>query len=597
MPNLFKKSLYSIAFVATSIYAATTLSPNTNQNSGVIPSGHTDLVFEVSNGNWVKTLSLPEQAQQGNKITIRSSAGYTTYLDTKNSNFPSPSQLLEISSGDEIAFVFNAIQKKWLLSTTTYTPNQHGASIPNLGEVKAASYRLADGNWTANINLPSVAKNNQVIFIQSSATWPAQITPANILFSSSFSVKNGDEYAFIYNASLSKWILATAPNRVLQAKELQGSIPVPTSPQTTVQINNGDGVTQLSLPVTAGDRDRITINSSSLSSTKIENRNINTTASLSIKQGESYQFMYVTDKAHWVLMKSPKPIYQVKNIQAGQLQNQTTPVMEVNAGDGNWQSKITLPKQAQAGDQVIVRSAATYGLNVISNGLDQRIERGETYRFIYASDNTWKTETNRIDLLLVLSPENSKILGETAAKMRAIEGLRLTNEAAENSNANFYVKQVGLFNYKIPGDTTLKVIDLGRADKILQAERERLKADAIYYAGNEDGGGGCGWAYVGVNDAFNMIGADNLECGMTAMRHEFAHNMGISHAGDQSNVRPYAVGFNHILGSSALGGNDLPYYSSPKLYNPLYSVRLGEDEKIDAIRAINERSAMVSKFK
>lgn len=40
-------------------------------------------------------------------------------------------------------------------------------------------------------------------------------------------------------------------------------------------------------------------------------------------------------------------------------------------------------------------------------------------------------------MLLVSSPEVNAILGESAAKLRMIEGVNLTNLTSENSNARF----------------------------------------------------------------------------------------------------------------------------------------------------------------
>ena len=116
-----KTSLIIGAIVASSlVYAATVLSPNQNNNSGSIPSGYSDLEFNLANGNWVKNLTLPTSANNLDKITIRSSAAYSSYLDTSNTNIPL--EVLKINSGDVYQFIFNSSQNKWIAQLATVSP-------------------------------------------------------------------------------------------------------------------------------------------------------------------------------------------------------------------------------------------------------------------------------------------------------------------------------------------------------------------------------------------------------------------------------------------------------------------------------------------
>lgn len=107
-------------------------------------------------------------------------------------------------------------------------------------------------------------------------------------------------------------------------------------------------------------------------------------------------------------------------------------------------------------------------------------------------------------MLLVNSPEVTTILGESAAKLRLIEGLNLTNLTAENSSAKFYLREVGYITYKIPAASLLDAISVGRSDTTVQSERKRVLADGVYYQGNEPGAGGCGWAWINAS-SYNMI--------------------------------------------------------------------------------------------
>ena len=52
-----KISLFVATCLLSGVVASTVLTPNTNKNSGLIPSGHSDLQFNLSNGNWVQNLN------------------------------------------------------------------------------------------------------------------------------------------------------------------------------------------------------------------------------------------------------------------------------------------------------------------------------------------------------------------------------------------------------------------------------------------------------------------------------------------------------------------------------------------------------------
>jgi hypothetical protein len=91
-----------------------------------------------------------------------------------------------------------------------------------------------------------------------------------------------------------------------------------------------------------------------------------------------------------------------------------------------------------------------------------------------------------------------------------------------------------------------------------------------------------------------MIGANDIAgCSVAAMRHEVGHNLGLYH-GDSANI---GSGFSHPLGSTALGGNNLNFYSSLYLYNPKYGVRLGEEGKKDTLGVINANVIRISIIK
>lgn len=577
--------------VTTAVYASTTLSPNQINNSGSIPSGHADLKFVLSNGNWVKNIYLPNTANHQDKITIQSNAGWKSYLDTSNTNLPI--EVLEIQSGDTFQFVYDANLKKWVIQLAAISPttNAQFEEIA-LNNTKLQHILLADGKWAKTIALPSNVSDGTLVQITSTATYPSEISKTNLLFPSSFNLTQGSEYWLKYNAELQKWIPEFIKPVKINVKDIGASLSTVSVPVTEINFADANWVPNFTLPTTANDRDRIWIKSTATWSAKINNTNINSSATLALKTGDQYEFMFVSDKGHWVLMSAPIKMIEANSNIASVLPNMTEPTLKVKISNSNWRQTVNLPTTAQVGDKVILTSTADANSFVLAaNGLSTTIKNGENRRFIFTSQG-WTNDSHTIDMLFVNSPEVSSILGESAAKLRLIEGLNLTNVTAENSSAKFYLRQVGYITYKIPSATLTEALSVGRSDSTVQGERKRVLADGVYYQGNEAGNGGCGWAYVNAS-AYNMIGTNDVTgCSVAAMRHEIGHNLGLYH-GDSSNI---GSGFSHPLGSTALGGNNLNFYSSPYLYNPKYGVRLGEEGKKDAVSVINANAVRISQY-
>lgn len=586
-----KAICFAGVIAASAVYASTILSPNQINNTGNIPSGYSDLTFVLSNGNWVKNVYLPTNANHLDKVTIQSSAAYKSYLDTSNTNLPI--EVLEIQSGDSFQFVYDANLKKWLVQLTTVSPvsgSQYEQVV--LSTAKIQHVLIADGKWAGTVALPSNVNNGTLVQITSTAGYPSQLAKDNLLFPSSFNLNKGSEYWFKYNSALQKWVPEYIKPLKLNVKNIGSSLSSVTSPLTEVSFGDANWVPNFTLPSTANDRDRVVIKSSATWSAKIANTHVNTAATLTLKKGDQYEFMYVSDRAHWVLMSSPIKTIDANTTVPSILPSMTEPTLKVKISNTNWKQTLNLPSYAQVGDKVIVSSTAdSNSFIVAANGLSATIKNGENRRFAYTSQG-WVADSYVVDMLLVNSPEVTTILGESAAKLRLIEGLNLTNLTAENSSAKFYLREVGYITYKIPAASLLDAISVGRSDTTVQSERKRVLADGVYYQGNEPGAGGCGWAWINAS-SYNMIGANDIAgCSVAAMRHEVGHNLGIYH-GDSTNI---GSGFTHPLGSTALGGNNLNFYSSPYLYNPKYGVRLGEEGVKDAVSVINTNVIRISQY-
>ena len=578
--------------LVTSIFATTILTPNSNQNSGTIPSGYTALDFNLSDGNWVENLYLPKNAKNNDVVKINSSASYASYLDATNTDLPIES--LKVLKGSSYSFIYNSTAQKWLVSiNASYPINDIADFIVPVSNVPIQQVTVKDGAWSKQITLPNSANDGALIRIISTALYNSKINTANLLFPSSYILKKGDDFWFKYNVELKKWVPESIKPYPLNASSVGARIQTINAPVTEVNFADGNYVASTQLPASANDRDRVIFKSTATLAATISNSYTNTQATLKLKNGDRYEFMYVADKSQWVLVSAPEVTLQAKDLSNKQIPNTKQPTTRIKFANANWQSSLNLPLVAKAGDKVILNSLADWNSTVTANnGLSQVIKKGESQRYVYTATG-WVKDSYTIDTLLVSSTAIADKLGASAAKVRIYEGADLTNISAENSQAQFYVRPVGYLSYKVPTtDNTLgQAIDKGRTDTTIQSERNRLLADAVYYEGTEDG---CGLAWVNVTpSASDMFGSGSRNCGTGVMRHEFGHNMGLNH--NDSNT--IGQGFSNPLGSTVMGGNSLPYYSSPNLYHPKYGYRLGLDGKIDSVSLLNKNAPLVAAFK
>ena len=78
-----------------------------------------------------------------------------------------------------------------------------------------------------------------------------------------------------------------------------------------------------------------------------------------------------------------------------------------------------------------------------------------------------------------------------------------------------------------------------------------------------------------------------------AIRHELGHNFGGAHSFDNKNYDPragYHFGYFHDVHKfgTALGGNNINYYSNPRINHPKFGVPLGRHNTNDVARKITE---------
>ncbi|EPF70685.1 zinc-dependent metalloprotease family protein [Acinetobacter rudis] len=589
--KLKKTIILSLLCLFITDATAVLISPNSNQLQGTLPIGHENLTFQLRDGDWVPNLFLPWYGQDGDTVIIKSSAAYASQISNLKTDLPFP---LSIKNNQSYQFKFNAKTRLWHLQfEKTLSPNQS----PDFNQAALQTVVINDDNWVSSLRLPQGARDGSMLKISSESQKTTRINSEGVLFASTLSLKKDEAHWYRYYQALNKWVAESTTARQFDVKKVGPKMVTVNAALTQVNFSDANWLENLTLPVNAQDRDRIIVTSTAAWPAKINNTNINSNASLTLLKNDRYEFVFIADQEKWIIDSAPMTALVEKKLVQSQLPDVLYPVTKVIVNPSNWQAALQLPNKAQIDDKVILESSALQTIQVSSkNGLKASLRNGETQRYIYTAKG-WVADSHTIDLLLVIDPAVVMKIGESAAKLRLLAGLELTNLTAQNSNAQFYMRQAGVVNQAIQGKDLYEVMDNILLTPTVLSERNRVGADMVYYESNEQAKGICGLGFSSINapkpDSMVALGLNS--CGISVMRHELGHNFGLQHYNDDQDT--IHRGFNHILGSTAMGGNNLNYYSSPKLYSPKYAVRLGEAGKIDAVSLLNKNAPIISGFR
>ncbi len=562
---------------------ALTLSPLGNQKSGQMPSGVARLTFALRDGDWLEKLALPARPLHGQVVEIRNTARYTALLELAATEL-GPGQL-EIRTGDVRRFVYDAGRSQWLA-----TGDGVVEAAPEAMQRTASAYVrkvvLKDGAWAPEVALPAEGQEGEFIVVSSQATWPSLVR-GGVLFNSTFRVEKGDQYTFVFSAAHGKWLPRAVPERTLP---LQAAIPVPTSPRMRLRLHDGAWLRHVSLPASAGDRDRIVVESTATWDSQVQVPGGEALGPLTLRAGDRYEFMYVADDARWVLMSHPERRLEARDLAGGRVPALTSPRTRIMLADGNWQRELVLPAPV-AGAEIVIDIQATYPVDVILDGVRrEKIERGERVTFAPGTDGRWQRTTSTLDLLALYSGKLAASIGESAARAHLVESLAITNDTLENSGANFRVRMVDIRRLDTPDSWALLADALSqiRDEKRVQAWRDETRADMVYYLGTETG---CGLAFSRASNENAYATEAFGQCGSTVMRHELGHVIALNHV----NATAYWKGY--PLAQTVMNGNAIPLYSTPLRFTPDLGIRAGIADEYDAVRALNERSPIVAAYR
>lgn len=371
-----------------------TLSPN-SLGGGNLPSGYGTVTFNMGDGDWIDRIKLPEHPTNNSKVSITSTATYGSYVvatpvDTAWNSFV-------IRTGVNYVFVYDAAAGKWKAggsSIKSLTPNDAGSVLAD-NPTPITMYSMYDGNWAPTIQLPKLAKHNDLVAIHSAATYDSKVLGDNLLYASSTIIKTNDYYIFRYSGASSRWVVESCPVRVLGQNQVNPMSP-PTAPKTAIGFYDGNWSAQIVLPATAGDRDIITIKSSATYGSTIAPTNIGNPAAMSLNTGDEYEFFYSASSGKWMMVRFPEPVYQLQALAGGKLPALTKPRTLVYASDGNWQPTLTLPAGQPTGTRVLVRSSATYSFSVLADNNSHQVNTGNIVSFRSNASKLWEKETTAL---------------------------------------------------------------------------------------------------------------------------------------------------------------------------------------------------------
>lgn len=574
-------------------WAQTYSSPN-QLGSGKLPGTFASLVFTLGDGNWTPQVSLPALAKDKASIKIVSSATWGTQVLQTHSDVPLPA--LSLLTGQTLQYTYSAAAQRWeIVAPTVSPPNTGGTFSLSSSTDRVRRAFVFDGAWAQALDLPTTAADGAVLLVSSRATWTSRIDPRQVLHASTMPLRTNDHYAFVFNAKLGKWLLNKGPETTQSLSVLRnGQLPVPATALTRLSLPAGTPATTLRLPARAGDRDRVVIRSSAQARSTIANTNVQGLGTMTVGLNESYEFMWNAEATTWVPLKMPRTLINIATLSSTPnsamnfmaLPPVQTPVTEVVAlSSDKPETQVQLSNKALVGDRVVVRSALPAGLLVAyaqgNVGNMYKVSQDEEVAFVKVADG-WNRESDTIRILLTYSQGVSAQFGAQAAAARQLESLRLTNEALENSGARFRFQLAGLMQVPNLGSTLGDALNLGRTNVGIQAERQRLLADAVYYEGTESG---CGLAWVNRSpSAFNMLASGSTACGTTVMRHELGHNMGLSHG-------------NGVL-PTVMSGNAVSAFATPRRFDAGLGLHLGHGAALpDEVTPMDKNAPAVARFR
>ncbi|MGZ0716382.1 M12 family metallo-peptidase [Pseudomonas palleroniana] len=536
------------------------------------------------------------------RITTSFSATSTSPLDIKQTNLAPE---LPLPKDKMFSFLYSEAHKKWYLTgkdVNYSSPFRVGSSIPNY-PAPITLYSISSNNWIPAVSLPTHAKDNDVIVIDSSADKPVTIEGENIVPAQSTTLNKDEKRIYQYSEIDKGWKLFIPQKN--PAPSIAPIEPKPVAPVTQeTKVLKLEGVkTQLllddtvnaktvKLPDIANDNDLVRLKSNARQTFHISTSNINNRSAMTLEAGEEYIFKYIAKNKKWEMIRAPEKIFNIKTLANGQVPDLSKPKTYIEITESATSSSLRLPGNQPPGSEVIVHSSSSHHVIVDMGDFQETVKPGEVVVFKVDNNKKWKRETVTIDLLFLYNSELPKEMSRDEIQKHVKQSMNETNQALVNSGANFTYRAVAVKEFednqgwaKTNTNHVLKqLIDDPRA----QAMLDEVKADGMFYLTNFKDPDASGRAFLGPGKR-EMIATSNTYS-TYVIRHELAHNMGVNHAGDTSGPSQ------GLANQTVMGYSPNLYYSTPHRYTD-EGEPLGTEGKIDAVGAMNKISAEVAAYR
>ncbi|WP_343819416.1 hypothetical protein ISN75_03185 [Dyella marensis] len=583
-----------ISTACLAITATTSLTPS-NIPDGQLPSGYAGILFNFTQGEQPYILKLPQNPKDQDWVLFGTDGSSRYTVHSEKLDLPRNSVAIWACG----AFCQFRYEKKTGLWSVTGTKvkyySSERSSIP-AGNGPYTVYDIKPGDSHPRISLPATAVAGSIIYIRSSSQLSSRINPDDLLHASTATIENGDAYMLRYVADFKKWAIEKSPERLIDLKSPDARTKAPRSVFT---LTDDGWIPNIKLPAGAGDRDRITIRSSTARNALIEGGGVEEKGMFGLSRGQEYTFMYIAEKKRWVVMDAPDTIYTAANLRKGVMPDPATPRTIYVSDRASYVPNIQLPQGPQKkGARILFRGEASNPFNVLlasdGSSTPHSVGIGETPAFV-SDGQKWMPEAVTIDVLAVYSSAAASTYGEEYMRSRLLSGILATNQALENSGATFTMRLVGFRRINAPAAWK----DLSAVSQLIGSHpqvakwRDNLKADLVYYEGTEKQEGSCGVAYAVGPSEKSFAAAGSTHCSTSVMRHELGHLLGI-----YDDTPPWAYGRSgYPLVGTIMAGNKVAFYSTPHRYTRDYGLPMGMKDRYDAMDAMNEFSPYVSGYR
>ncbi|ARZ75147.1 hypothetical protein CCR98_13530 [Stenotrophomonas sp. WZN-1] len=563
---------------------------NYNEN---LPGWYSHLTFMVGRSDWMDRVRLPDPHMYPGKRQIAfqtMGSPHDEHLQVKGkfAHLPAAIDSMFLPQWSTVSYTTSMFAPGWTLGANDIRyltgPNERRWRIPSNGRKLATVLTLADGHHVGEVGLPDGALPLDTVTIKHNAGWPSAVIADDTLFRSArLTMQKGDIQHYVFDPYFRTWKLSYAsyrPVSISSAKEF------PVGPRTAVNMTPTQWNPYVEMPSKGTDRDRRVVQySSDLKPISYVGLNIEADSIFQWKgripalPGDRLEFIYINDggwgSGHWHPLHLPTHRIDLKDLPGGKLVRPNAAVTWITARTA---ATLTLPTAYGNVPRVVVQNTATRAMNVVGPGLSDQVLAGETVAYRAIDSSHWKRETHSIDIMFAVATR----LGEVGSKAIALELMResltKTNEALDNSGANFRFREAGVREINVPSYLPTEVIPRWMADYQAASVIGDSGADGIFVGGVAQG---CNGLYHSAPRK-QFVVAMNLLCPTDLLREEMGKALGMKANGRQGVP---------VIGS----GNKLPLYATPTRFVDDGSRAINPGQR-DEVQHMNGVAAEVARY-